>query len=221
MVAFCSFNFSRPTLCMQKIPDAKAYGLLKKARIPIAKWFLVKGAEQAAAAAKKLGYPAVLKIDAEIVHKAQHGCVRIVESESALNAAFEEIMRNAKRLTKKINGMIVQELVRGSEFIVGGKRDAQFGPVVLVGSGGVMANLLKDVSFRLAPLSKQDAAEAIAKCRAYDSIRQSKRSVDSLADIVSKAGSLLAKNKKIQEMDINPVMVDGRRAVAVDVRVIV
>ena len=206
---------------MQKIPDAKAYELLKKAKIPIAKFALARTAEQASAAAKKLRYPVVLKIDAEIIHKAQHGCVKVVKHENELSAAFEEIMKNAHKATKKINGMIVQEFAKGSEFIVGGKRDAQFGPVVLVGSGGVMANILKDVSFRLAPLGKADAAEAIAKSRAYEPIKESKKSVDALADIVSKAGSLLEKNDKILELDINPVMVDAKRAVAVDVRIIV
>jgi acetyl-CoA synthetase (ADP-forming) len=206
---------------MQKLPDAKAYELLKKAKIPIARFALARTAEQAAASAKKLKYPVVLKIDAEIIHKAQHGCVKVVKNEAELPAAFEEIMKNAHKATKKINGMIVQEFAKGTEFIVGGKRDAQFGPVVLVGSGGIMANLLKDVSFRLAPLSKADAAEAIAKCKAYETAKDSKKALDALADIASKAGTLLAKNEKILELDINPVMVSGNKAVAADVRIIV
>ncbi len=206
---------------MQKLSDAKAYELLKKAKIPIAKFSLVKTPEQASKEAKKLKFPVVLKIDAEIIHKAQHGCVKIVKGEHELGAAFEEIMKNAKKVAKKIDGMIVQEFVKGSEFIVGGKRDAQFGPIVLVGSGGVLANTLKDVSFRLAPLSKSDATEAIAMTKSYSSVKDSKKAIDALSDIVSKAGSLIDKNEKILELDINPVMVDAKRAVAADVRIIV
>jgi acetyl-CoA synthetase (ADP-forming) len=207
---------------MPKLPDYKAYALLKKYKIPIAPFMLAKNVKQAHAAAEKFGYPLVLKIDAEIIHKAKAGCVKIINKAEESMPAFNEIMKNAKKLTKKISGVIVQPLVKGSELIIGGKRDPSFGTVIMFGSGGVLADLLKDVTFRVLPVERFDAELMIGETKAPDAIPalQSPRTQRQVADILLKTARLLEANPKITELDINPLFLTERGALAADVRII-
>ena len=205
---------------MAKLHDNKAYALLKKYGIPIAPFVLTKNIKQAQAAATKLGYPLVLKIDAEIIHKAKAGCVKIVGKPEELTRAFDEIMKNAKKQTKKIAGIIVQPLIRGSELIVGGKRDASFGTIVMFGSGGVLADLLKDVTFRVLPLDRMEAEMMIQETKAPAAIPALEAHAKQIAEVILKVARLIEANPKITELDINPLFLTAKGPVAADVRII-
>ena len=205
---------------MSKLPDHKAYALLKKYDIPIAPFALAKNIKQAQATAEKFGFPLVLKIDAEIIHKAKAGCVKTVQNEKELAPAFNEIIKNAKKKTKKIAGVIIQPFIRGSELIVGGKRDQSFGTIVMFGSGGVLADLLKDVAFRVLPLDRFDAEMMISETKAPDAIPAFQTKQRAIEDVIMKVAHLLETNPKITELDINPLFLTDRGPLAADVRII-
>jgi len=205
---------------MSKLPDYKAYALLKKYNIPIAPFALAKNIKQAQATAEKFGFPLVLKIDAEIIHKAKAGCVKVVQNEKELIPAFNDVMRNAKKKTKKIAGVIIQPFIKGSELIVGGKRDPSFGTIVMFGSGGVLADVLKDVAFRVLPLDRFDAEMMITETKAPDAIPALQLRQRAVEDIIMKVARLLEANPKIIELDINPLFLTDRGPIAADVRII-
>ncbi|MEM7815185.1 MAG: acetate--CoA ligase family protein [Candidatus Aenigmatarchaeota archaeon] len=205
---------------MSKLQDSKAYALLKKYGIPIAPFVLVKNVRQAQAAAAKLGYPIVLKIDAEIIHKAKAGCVKIVNKPEELARAYDEVIKNAKKQTKKIAGIIIQPLIRGSELIVGGKRDPSFGTIIMFGSGGVLADVLKDVAFRVLPIDRFEAEMMIQETKAPAAIPAVETQSRKVADVILKVAHLLEANPKITELDINPLFLTAKGPVAADVRII-
>ena len=205
---------------MSKLPDYKAYALLKKYNIPVAPFALVKNVKQAQATAEKFGFPLVLKIDAEIIHKAKAGCVKVVQNEKELTPAFNDVMMNAKRKAKKIAGVIIQPFIRGFELIVGGKRDQSFGTIVMFGSGGVLADLLKDVAFRVLPLDRFDAEMMIGETKAPDTIPAFQTKQRVVEDIIMKVARLLEANPKVTELDINPLFLTDRGPLAADVRII-
>jgi len=215
---------------MSKLPDHQAYALLKKYRIPIAPFAFIKitspsqlgkrAIQQVHATASKFGFPLVLKIDAEIIHKAKAGCVKIANKPEELTRAFDDIMKNAKKQTKKISGIIIQPLIRGSELIVGGKRDPSFGTIVMFGSGGVLADVLKDVAFCVVPFDRFDAEMMIAETKAPDAIPSLQTKQRAIEDVIMKVARLLEANPKITELDINPLFLTERGAVAADVRII-
>jgi acetyl-CoA synthetase (ADP-forming) len=205
---------------MSKLPDSKAYALLKKYKIPVAPFALAKNVKQAQAIAAEFGFPAVLKIDAEIIHKAKAGCVKVVQNEKELIPAFNDIMKNAKKKTKKISGIIIQPFIKGSELIVGGKRDPSFGTIVMFGSGGVLADVLKDVSFRVLPIDRFDIEMMISETKAPDAIPTLPTKQRAIEDVIMKVAHLLETNPKITELDMNPLFLTARGPIAADVRII-
>jgi len=222
-----------------KIPDYKAYAMLERFKIPIARYALFKEPKPALDFANRLDFPVVLKIDGGVIHKRRQGCVKMVYEEKDLTPTFNEIMTKAKTLTNEINGIIVQEFIEGQEAIIGAKLDSQFGHVIMFGSGGVLAEIIHDVSFRLLPITRSDAVEMIKDTKVYEVIRQmkprekkielyhklvrkpfSESFVDMVADVLVAVSKLVEKNPKISEMDINPLMITEKSVVAVDVRII-
>ena len=198
-----------------KINDSEAYRLLKKYGISIADFALAKDLEEARLSAGNIGYPLYLKIDSPvIIHKKNLGCVLKVRDEGKIDNAFRLVINNAKKMTKNINGVIVQKSVDGFESIAGVKCDGQFGHVIMFGSGGPMTEFLNDTSFRLVPISEIDARSMIADTKA------GKYANGSVIDALLKLSKLIEENNEIKELDINPLMI-GESAIAADVRVIV
>ena len=115
-------------------------------------------------------------------------------------------------------------MMSGVEVIVGAKRDPQFGPVIMFGIGGVLVDVIRDVSLRIAPLTRRDALEMMHSLKAsaiLEGVRGSKPvNFNKLADIIVNVSRLMMKERKIKEIDLNPVIVSGRTAIVVDVRVI-
>src|SRR3989338_10462873 len=151
-----------------KIADSDAYKMLEKYNIAAAKWSLARNLREAELAAENLHFPIILKIDSPgVMHKMKSGCVRTVFHRDHLRKMFDTVMKNAKRQTKQINGVIMQELIYSNaenvhELIVGAKRDPQFGPVIMFGAGGRLTDE-KDVCFRLVPISKNDALDMLSE----------------------------------------------------------
>ena len=195
--------------------------MLGRYGIPTAKWYLVKNMEQAEIAAENMTFPVILKADSpHIMHKMSSGCIRTVYHRDHLRKMFEAVMKNAKQQTKQINGIIMQEFVHSDvenvrEFIIGVKKDEQFGLVMMFGAGGRLTNM-NDVSFRLIPLSARDAAKMI---REPDISRLMTRD-DKITDIILRV-SKLAEYEHISELDINPLLVSDKGVMAADVRILV
>ncbi len=202
--------------------------LLRKYGIPFARTVPVKSVEDAVAAAGKLGYPVVLKVDSgNVMHKTDAGgVVTDIRTDQELAKAFRDIKKTVKRKVPgaRIEGMLVQPMVDGREVIVGAKRDPQFGPVVMFGLGGIFVELMKDVSFRLLPIRRKEAAEMIREIKGYPALRglrgQKPVKFSSLEKVILGVSRLMWDNGDIEEMDLNPVMASGQGAVAADARII-
>ncbi|MBN2303426.1 MAG: acetate--CoA ligase family protein, partial [Anaerolineae bacterium] len=205
---------------------ARAYGL----RLPQSD--LAATAEEAVAVADKIGYPVVLKIASpDILHKTDVGGVRVgLQNATDVRDAFDLIVYRATRYVPdaRIWGCLVQEMVPtdGIEVLVGMSKDPQFGPLVTFGLGGILVEVLKDVTFRIAPFGRQDAEEMLDEIRAtalLEGVRgRPPADKAALVDTLLRVGQLVTDFPEIVEMDINPLMVypQGRGAVALDLRLI-
>jgi len=193
---------------------------------------LATSAAGAAEAAKKIGYPVVMKVDSpDILHKTEAGVVRLgLRNAEEAQAAYAEIMANAAKhaANAKINGAIVQEMVTGGvEVIVGVSYDAQLGPMLLFGSGGVMVEVYNDVALRHCPITRSEAVEMIAEVKGAKLLRgfrgKPAADVDALADTLVRVSQLAVHlDGKLAELDINPLMVlpKGQGVKAVDALVV-
>jgi acyl-CoA synthetase (NDP forming) len=178
---------------------------------------LATSREQAVALAQRIGYPVVMKIQSpDISHKTEAKAVRLgIASDAAVAAAYDEILRNAKAYKQdaRIDGVLVQEMVSGGiEAILGVTNDKLFGPAVMFGLGGIFAEVLKDVAFRIAPVTKAAALEMVAEIKGYAVLTGARGAapadVDALADTIVRLSALALDLKdQIAELDINPLFV--------------
>jgi len=211
----------------EMLSQIDAERLMTKYGIPTPRAAVAKDAEEAAAAAEKIGWPVVLKIlSPDIVHKSEAGAIALdIKSAEELRSAASRILSSVRksRPDARIDGFLVQETLRGHELIVGAARDEQFGPVVLLGSGGIFVEIVKDVTFRVAPITRKDAWEMIKELKAYAALsgaRGQKAADFSALEGVLLSVSSLIMNENVLELDINPLFVSDR-CVAGDVRVMV
>lgn len=202
------------------LSERESKQLLSRYGIPVVEETAAASFDEAIAAADKIGYPVVLKVDSpDIAHKTEAGAVRIgITNQDELMHAFHEVMNNAKKYAPHalIKGVLIQKMIRDArEVIVGLSYDPQFGPVVMFGLGGVFVEVLKDVSLRVAPLSRTDAEEMIKEIKGHKLLKpfRGKPAADTegIIDVLLKL-SLLATDlgDAISEIDINPLMVMGR-----------
>jgi acetyl-CoA synthetase (ADP-forming) len=198
--------------------------VLAEYQIPVTKEVLVDDAKALARAVQEIGYPVVLKgCSSDIAHKTEKGLIRVdIRNEEEASSAFEEIMGN---MSGPEDAVLVQEMVKGQrELVIGLTRDAQFGPCVMFGLGGIFTEILKDISFRVAPLEKRDALDMMRDIKGHkilDAVRGMEAAdLDILADILIKVGQIGLENEKVKEIDINPVIISGSNPVAVDALVV-
>jgi len=197
--------------------------VIESAGVLVAAAALVKTKEEAIAEAEKMGYPVAMKgCSADLAHKTEAGMVALNVSDSEEAAqVFDELTGKMKDM----DGVLVEKMVRGSrEFVIGLSRDSQFGPCVMFGLGGIFTEALKDVSFRVAPLTKEDALEMIDEIKTKKLLGEFRGSpaVDrnALAKALIGVGELGVKYDSIAEIDINPLIVCGDKPVAVDALVV-
>ena len=191
---------------------------------------LVQTAEDAIKVAEDLGYPVVLKIvSPEILHKTDIGGVALnLSSPEEVTKAFETIMNSVGRLMSeaRIYGISVSRMVpSGREMIVGMSRDVQFGPLIMFGLGGIYVNFLKDVSFRLAPLSEHEVETMMEETKAYTLLKgirgEPPSDIEALRNTILRVGQLVWDFPQIVEMDLNPIFVygEGEGCIALDVKI--
>jgi len=211
------------------LTEVEAKDLLKQAGVSVVDTRLATSREEAIALSGELGFPVVLKIaSSDVVHKSDAGGVKLgLETADQVGEAYGEIMASIGKAfpDAKIQGVSVQSMARsGVEVIVGMSKDAQFGPVLMFGLGGVLVEILKDVSFRIVPLAKRDAAEMIREIKGYPLLEGYRGSepvdVANLESMILKVSEFVDKNPDIKELDLNPVFAYGDGAVAVDARVV-
>ncbi len=205
--------------------------LLTAFGIAVPKSVVVQDAVEAASVCATLEPPLVLKVmSPDILHKSDVGGVRTdLNSAEAIVEAIREMMAAPQIAGSRIDGFLVEEMApRGQEIVVGGVRDPQFGPLVMVGLGGVLVEVLGDVSFRICPITRLDAQEMLAELKGAPLLdgargrRPVSRAaiIDVLLKIGGDGGLLMTHAADIQEADINPLIVSESGAVAVDARFI-
>lgn len=209
-------------------PEAKA--LLRACGISTTEDVLAKAPDEAVAHARRMGYPVVLKgVCRDLVHKSEAGAVKLgIADEAALNAAWQDIVRGlATHLPgAKLDGCVVQPMISGgTELIVGCRWDAQFGPVVIAGSGGVLVEILNDVQMAVAPVSAAHARKLITHLRIAPVLAGARgrpaADVGALADAIASISQLAAAlGPRLAELDINPLLVreQGCGVIALDAR---
>ena len=199
--------------------------LLKEYGVPVTREYLVKSAKEAVARSNQLGYPVVLKgCAAALAHKTESDVVRLnLADPKSVRQAFKEIKANAGM---KLDGVLVQEMVKGQrELVIGLIRDAQFGPCVMFGLGGIYTEILRDVSFRVAPLEKRDALEMMDEIKgkkileAFRGMAPAER--EPLAEALLALGRIGLEHPEVKEIDVNPLILKkSGEPVAVDALVV-
>ncbi len=197
--------------------------------IPVTKFNLAKNEKEAATQAEKIGYPVVLKIvSPDIIHKSEAGGVIInLKNAADVSSAYKKIIENVTKYKTdaKIVGILVQEMApQSTEVIVGAIKDPQFGQTVMFGLGGIVVELLKDVNFRVAPVTADDAKEMITQLKAFPLLNGYRNTppadIGALANILCAVSCLVMENPEIKELDLNPVMAYSKGAKTVDARII-
>lgn len=198
--------------------------------VPVVGERLVDSADAAVAAAVELGLPVALKVESsDLPHKTEAGVLRLgLRDEAAVRAAYAEVMANANKVEPppRINGVLVQPMLpSGVEIMVGARIDPLFGPLLVVGLGGIFVELLKDSAIALAPVSRGEALEMLSGLKGADILRgfRGAEPVDTerLADAICRISELVADQRDgIAELDVNPLICSGGRVVAVDALIV-
>jgi 4-hydroxybutyryl-CoA synthetase (ADP-forming) len=204
--------------------------ILRTYGFSLPKSILAKTESDAVKAAKKIHFPVVMKIASpQIIHKSDAGGVKVgLKNDKEVRSAFREIVKNAKKYDKKalIKGVLIVEMVKGGkEMIIGSKLEPGFGPVIMLGMGGIYVEILKDVTFRLAPVTDKEANDMISSIKTQKllkGVRGEKPSdINKLSECIQRLSQLVTDFKEIKELDMNPVLVmeKGKGCKILDVRI--
>jgi len=211
------------------LTELESKQILKEAGINTTEIMLARTKEEALSRSKELGFPVALKIIShDVLHKTDAGGVKLsLNNEEDVGKAFDEIISSIKKNepSAHIQGVSVQNMARpGTEVIIGMSKDPQFGPVLMFGLGGILVEVLKDVSFRIVPLTRRDAKEMIGEIKGYPILEgyrgQEPANIAVLEDMLLKVSDFVENRPEIKELDINPIFAYRDGALAVDARVI-
>ncbi len=211
------------------LTEIEAKQILGEAGINCTRTVLAATKEEAVSLSAEIGYPVVLKISSvDITHKSDSGGVKVnLKSSEEVEKAFDEIMTSCRAYAPDANieGVAVQEMAKmGTEIIMGMINDGSFGPVVMFGLGGVLVEVLKDVSFRIVPIDKDDAVDMTTEIQGRKLLEgyrgQDPADVECLRDILVKLSDFVNATPGIEEIDMNPVFAYKDGAVVVDARII-
>lgn len=212
------------------LTEPECYKLLAKNGIQIPNFAFCPNKETAVEKSREIGYPVVMKIvSPQIVHKSDVGGVRInLKNPQEVYFAYEEIIEGVSQKCPKANieGVIIMPFFSGGqELIVGGLKDEQFGSTIMFGLGGVFAEILKDVSFRICPFDKKEAMKMVKEIKGYPLLSgyrgRPKLDLESLIDFLSKFSGFLIENPQIQEIDLNPVFLFNKGLSIADCRILI
>jgi acyl-CoA synthetase (NDP forming) len=211
------------------LTEVESKQLLEEAGIPIVRARLATSRDAAVQAARDVGFPAVLKVvSPQITHKSDVGGVKLdLKSPEEVAAAFDEIMAAARRAAPDaaIDGVSVQQMARpGIEVIVGVSTDPQFGPVIMFGLGGILVEVLKDVSFRIIPIASRDARQMIHEIKGFPLLEgyrgQDPADLAALESLLLRVSAFVEQQPEVSELDLNPVFAYKDGALAVDARIV-
>jgi len=211
------------------LTEIESKQLLSRAGINVNDTRLAASREEAISISKRLGFPVVLKVvSPDIIHKSDAGGVKLgLRTSKEVGRAYDDILEaiTQKNPQAVINGVSVQTMARtGVEVIIGMSKDAQFGPVLMFGLGGILVEVLKDVSFRIVPLTKRDAAEMVREIKGYPLLQgyrgQEPVDISNLEEMLLKVSNFVEQHPEVKELDLNPIFAYSDGAVAVDARVI-
>jgi acyl-CoA synthetase (NDP forming) len=213
------------------IGDTEAQAILTAYGITIPRSRVAASADEAAVFCQEIGYPVVMKIASpDILHKSDVGGIIVgVQNDGEARQAFATLVQRAKEHVPnaRIWGAQIQEMITGGrEVIIGMNRDAQFGPLIMFGLGGIYVEVLKDVIFRVAPMTRQQAQQMVESIRTYRLLAgvrgQAPSDIDAIVDTILRIAQLVTDFPEIAELDINPMFVreKGKGGVAVDMRLI-
>ncbi|MCK4524939.1 MAG: acetate--CoA ligase family protein [Candidatus Andersenbacteria bacterium] len=198
--------------------------ILKSYNMPVVESLLARNVSEVKDLSEKIGYPVAMKIfSSKISHKTDVGGVKINVSDSSEAVNFFNETKD--KLGDKLEGMIIQPMTRGTEIILGIKKDENFGHLIMFGMGGIQTEIIKDVSFRLLPIEKKEALRMIKEIKSFKILNGyrglPKSDIDSIADSIIGLSNLICDHPEIKELDINPLMVreKGKGCVAVDIRI--
>ena len=191
--------------------------------VPVQK--LTTSKEETISAAEEIGFPIVMKLMAEdVVHKSDTGAVKLnLKTIEDVTKAYDDLMKIPSQKEKQIS---VQKMADEpiTELIIGMTTDPQFGPALMFGIGGILVELLEDVSFRIAPITEYDAKEMITEIKGFpilDGYRgKPKADIDAIVEVLMKISDLVTKYEEINEMDLNPVFIYDKGLICVDARII-
>jgi len=203
---------------------ALAYG------IPVPEKPLAKSEEEAVVISNRLGYPVVLEVESpQIIHKTEVGGIKLnIKDAEGVRKAYREILESVRKLAPEatIKGVIVRKMIpQGKEVIVGMHRDPVFGPVIMFGAGGILVELMKDVSFRIAPVSMEDAEEMMKETKVYALLKgfrgESESDIESVKEVILRVSKLALDFPEISDIDVNPLFTyeKGKGCIAVDVKI--
>ncbi|HEU65414.1 MAG TPA: acetyl-CoA synthetase [Chloroflexi bacterium] len=211
------------------LTEVESKEFLKKAGIPVVEAKLARSKKEAISISKEMGFPVVVKINSpDVIHKSDSGGVKLgLANATQVGKAYSEIISSIKQAypEAQIQGVSVQPMAPpGVEVIIGMSKDPQFGPVIMFGLGGILVEVLKDVSFRIVPLTERDAREMIREIKGYPVLEgyrgQKPASIPALEKLILKVSQVVEKNPQIKELDLNPVFAYPDKAVAIDARII-
>ncbi len=222
----------------EKVRKEKRYNLLetesrqilKEYHISLPEAELADSAEKAIEIGDAMGYPLAMKVvSTDIIHKSDAGGIKLnLNNHEDIKTAFNQIITNAEKVAEKKNivGTLISPMAKkGQECIIGMIRDAQFGPVIMFGLGGIFVEVLKDVSFRVAPLASEDIDEMVKEIKGYTILTGTRgekpKDTDAIKDILARLSEIVIDNPEIKEIDLNPVIVHEKGASIVDSRVII
>jgi len=227
---------------MTILTEYESKKLLSKYGIPVTKEFIAKNTKEAIQFAEQIGFPVAMKIvSKEITHKndffcalqaqrrslSDSGCVLLNIDLDEVEEGFNTIINNANKHVPypTIDGVLISEMVQsGIETIVGVKRDPQFGAVIMFGLGGIFVEVFKDVSLRVAPITKFDAINMIKEIKGYKILKGfrgcKEYDIDSVVDVLLSVSKISEEINNLLELDINPLIVQEKGVVAVDARIL-
>ncbi len=212
---------------MKILDEYPASKLLASAGIPFVDMELVTTEDEAVRTSGRIGYPVVMKLSSpELTHKTDYGGVIVdIRDASACRVAWKDLLSGAEKaglsLSRGLRGILIQRMSTGGiEFIIGGKRDSVFGPVVMFGLGGIYTELFRETSFRLAPFDCQEAEKMVRRTRAavlIDGYRGAPPLAgDVLYQTLAAVSVFMAERSDVMELDINPFLLGPRGGEALD-----
>ena len=211
------------------LTEIEAKELVKQAGISVVETRLAVTRQEAVSISQQIGFPVVLKIaSSDVVHKSDAGGVKLgLETSQQVGKAYDEILGSIRQRypEAKIQSVSVQKMARlGVEVIVGVSEDTQFGPVLMFGLGGVLVEILKDVSFRIVPLTRRDTQEMIREIKGYPLLigyrGQEPVDVANLEELILRVSDFVEQYPEVKELDLNPIFAYSDGTVAIDARVV-